>query len=344
MKKLLVTGAAGFIGSSFVRIALKQAYEIIVLDKLTYAGDLSNLSELLDQKQIHFVQGDIADRALVKKLLTEHQPQALINFAAESHVDNSISGPLPFIETNIRGVFELLEASREYFQTLQESKKQSFRFLQVSTDEVYGELGDTGYFTENSNYSPNSPYSASKASGDLLVRAWHHTYGLPTITTNCSNNYGPRQYPEKLIPLMIQNALSEKPLPVYGTGQNIRDWIYVDDHSRGILLALEKGRVGETYCFGGRSERTNLQVVHCLCEALEKLRPRSQGKYKDLIQFVTDRAGHDFRYAINDDKAQNELGFKREFRQFEEGLLATVEWYLQNSRWLDAIKEKRKKK
>lgn len=340
MKSLIVTGAAGFIGSSFVRIALQQGYKICVVDKLTYAGHTLNLEPLLSEKRIEFIQADIIDSSVITQAFQNFQPSAIINFAAESHVDNSISNPKAFLETNIMGVFNLLQCAREYYKSLSGDRKNNFRFVQVSTDEVYGQLGAEGYFTEQTSYAPNSPYSASKAGGDLLTRAWHHTYGLPTITTNCSNNYGPRQFPEKLIPLMITNALQNKKLPVYGNGLNIRDWIYVDDHSRGVLLALQKGRIGETYCFGGRSERNNLQVVHSICSALDKKVPRSNGSYSDLIQFVEDRSGHDFRYAIDDSKAQNELGFQREFKNFEDGLQSTVEWYLENSNWIEGIRRR----
>lgn len=338
MKSLIVTGAAGFIGSSFVRIALNNGYKVCVIDKLTYAGSRLNLEPLIHDKKIAFIQADIIDTAVVTKAIIDHKPTALINFAAESHVDNSIANPKAFLETNIMGVFNLLQCARDYFKNLKSEEKKQFRFLQVSTDEVYGQLGAEGYFTEQTSYAPNSPYSASKAGGDMLVRAWGHTYGLPTITTNCSNNYGPRQFPEKLIPLMISNALEGKKLPVYGTGNNIRDWIYVDDHSSGVLLALEKGKAGQTYCFGGRSERNNLQVVKSICGSLDKKRPRQQGTYSDLIQFVEDRSGHDFRYAIDDTKAQNELGFQRRFKNFEDGLESTIDWYLNNQTWLNNIK------
>jgi dTDP-glucose 4,6-dehydratase len=333
--RILVTGAAGFIGSAFVREAKAVGHQIAILDALTYAGHRENIESILDA-QCSFTQGDIADTELVSQLLKEGQAQAVVNFAAESHVDNSITGPRSFLQTNILGTFSLLEAARHYRAQLNAEQQASFRFLQISTDEVYGSLGDRGSFTETSPYQPNSPYSASKAAADHLVRAWHHTYGLPTITTNCSNNYGPRQFPEKLIPLMIQHALNGLSLPVYGQGANTRDWIHVEDHSRGVLLALEKGRPGETYCLGGRSERTNLQVVQAICATLQSVRPRSGG-YESLIEFVKDRPGHDWRYAIDDSKAVSELGFSRRYNSFEEGLKATVHWYLENQNWVRAV-------
>ncbi|NDG85531.1 MAG: dTDP-glucose 4,6-dehydratase, partial [Proteobacteria bacterium] len=310
MKSILVTGAAGFIGSNFVEIALAAGHKIVGYDALTYAGHRENVEEFEKNPHFAFVHGNILDQELFLKTLKTHSIDLVAHFAAESHVDKSITGPGAFIETNVNGTFSLLTAARAYYEGLAGAKKDGFRFLHVSTDEVFGELGPTGKFSETTPYAPNSPYSASKAASDLLVRAWHHTYGLPTIITNCSNNYGPRQFPEKLIPHMIFCALQGKPLPVYGKGENIRDWIHVKDHARGVLLALEKGRVGDTFCFGGNSERKNLEVVHALCAALDELRPRAGGKsYRELITFVTDRPGHDFRYAIDDSKAQRELGY-----------------------------------
>jgi dTDP-glucose 4,6-dehydratase len=336
----LVTGGCGFIGSAFVRQQIALGRKVVVLDALTYAGHKENLENVQGPGKLEVVIGNICDGALVSRLLKEHQVGALVHFAAESHVDRSISAPSDFFETNIRGTFVLLNAALDYYKNLPAGSAlaQNFRYLQVSTDEVYGSLGATGKFHEELPYQPNSPYSASKASGDLLVRAWHHTYGLPTITTNCSNNYGPRQFPEKLIPHMIHCALTNRPLPVYGDGGNIRDWIHVEDHARGVALALEKGRPGETYCFGGDSERNNLDVVKSICTTLDSLRPRTDGKpHSSNIQFVTDRLGHDRRYAIDDTKAMRELGFKREYRHFEDGLKATIEWYLQNDLWREQV-------
>lgn len=337
-RHLLVTGAAGFIGSAFVRIALEQGYRITVLDALTYAGHIENLQPVLSADKCQLIEGKIQDFDFVTKLFAREKFDGVINFAAESHVDNSISGPRAFIETNLLGTFSLLEAARKHFAGLASDLRADFRFLHVSTDEVFGELGPTGKFSESTPYAPNSPYSASKAGSDHLVRAWHHTYGLATITTNCSNNYGPRQFPEKLIPRMITNALEGKPLPVYGNGMNIRDWIHVEDHATGVLLAFEKGVAGETYCFGGDSERNNLQVVHAISTILDKLAPRADGKkHESAIQFVTDRAGHDFRYAIDDLRAQKELGFQRRYQNFEQGLEQTVKWYLENKKWVTAV-------
>lgn len=337
-KQILVTGAAGFIGSTFVRVAQEKRYKVTVLDSLTYAGHLENLTEPLAQGSLEFIQGDIRDFELLDSLFSKKEFTGIINFAAESHVDNSISGPRVFVETNVVGTLNLLEVARKYWSGGGDRDR---RFLQVSTDEVFGALGDVGQFSESTPYRPNSPYSASKAGADHLVRAWFHTYGLPTVTTNCSNNYGPRQYPEKLIPVMIQNALLGRPLPVYGKGLNVRDWIHVEDHSRGVLLAFEKGRAGESYCFGGNSERTNLQLVQSLCSIMDELAPRQDGqKHKNGIQFVQDRAGHDFRYAIDDSRARSELGFVRKFADFEQGLRQTVEWYIQNQAWVRAVQKK----
>lgn len=350
-QRLIVTGAAGFIASSFVRQRLTEGDSVFVLDKLTYAGHLENLgplsgadcSQLANAKGGHyeFVHGSISDGELVSYLFDRFRPDAILNFAAESHVDNSISSPGEFIQTNINGTFELLNRSLAYFKSDKNSAGANFRFLHVSTDEVYGSLGPIGFFSETTAYAPNSPYSASKAASDHLVRAWFHTYGLPTITTNCSNNYGPRQFPEKLIPVMITNAVAGKPLPVYGDGGNIRDWIHVEDHCRGIHLALTKGKPGETYCFGGNAERNNLDVVNTICRELNSMAPRKDGKkYEEGIQFVTDRLGHDRRYAIDDTKAQKELGFKREYN-FETGLKATIAWYLEHQDWCKAVTKKK---
>lgn len=337
---VLVTGGAGFIGSCFVGMAVEKGWRVIVLDALTYAGHPENLSWVKPSAaggSYELVKGDIADGALVLELLRKHNIDAVVNFAAESHVDNSISGPAAFIDTNIVGTYRLLEAVREYWNALGEGKD-GFRFLQISTDEVYGSLGEEGKFTEETAYAPNSPYSASKAASDHLVRAWHHTYGLPVITTHCTNNYGPRQFPEKLIPVMITNALAGKKLPVYGNGSNVRDWIYVEDHCRGIMLALEKGRVGEPYDFGGGVEMSNLELVNIICAQLDSLRPRADGKkYAAQIAFVTDRLGHDQRYAIDDSKSRNELGFAQK-KPFEDMLRDTIQWYLDNQPWCEKVK------
>ncbi|HEU5046456.1 MAG TPA: dTDP-glucose 4,6-dehydratase [Rickettsiales bacterium] len=324
---ILVTGGAGFIGSAFVGQAVERGQKVIVLDALTYAGRRSNL-EWIDPAGYELVVGNIADGPLVDSLLRKHSIDAIVHFAAESHVDNSISKPVAFIETNIVGSYVLLEAAREYWNELKGTKKEQFRFIHVSTDEVYGALGETGKFDENTPKKPSSPYSASKAASDHLAHAWFATYGLPTIITNCSNNYGPRQFPEKLIPLTITNALAGKPLPVYGNGSNIRDWIHVEDHCDGVALALGKGIPGETYCFGGNSERRNIEVVNQICRILDRLRPAKSGaSYASQITFVRDRLGHDYRYAIDDTKAQQQLGFRRKY-DFEAGLESTVEWYL----------------
>lgn len=337
-KNLLVTGAAGFIGSTFVRQALANKYQVTILDALTYAGHRENLEEVLDPTNCVLVEGDIRNPDFLRRLFAENSFSGVLNFAAESHVDNSILGPQSFIETNLLGTFHLLEAARGAWTKMNAEQKSGFRFLHVSTDEVFGELGPTGHFTEETAYDPNSPYSASKAGSDHLVRAWHHTYGLPTLITNCSNNYGPRQFPEKLIPRMITQALKGEKLPVYGRGQNIRDWIHVEDHSAGILLAFEKAQPGATYCFGGNCEMNNLDVVKMICQILDEKSPRPDGKSHSVgIEFVTDRAGHDFRYAIDDRKAQRELGFQRRYANFEQGLRQTVEWYLQNSSWIERV-------
>jgi dTDP-glucose 4,6-dehydratase len=335
---ILVTGGAGFIGSNFVIDWLRAGDEPVVnLDKLTYAGNLANLAGLAADRRHVFARGDIGDRALVEKLLAEHRPRAIVHFAAESHVDRSIHGPGEFVKTNVVGTFELLEAARGHWQALQGAERDAFRFLHVSTDEVYGTLSeDDPAFSETTPYAPNSPYSASKAGSDFLVRAYHHTYGLPTVTTNCSNNYGPYQFPEKLIPLMIANALEGKPLPVYGDGRQVRDWLYVSDHCSAIREVLARGRLGETYNIGGNSEKKNLEVVHALCDALDAARPRS-GSYRELVQFVTDRPGHDRRYAIDARKIRAELGWLPA-ETFESGLAKTVRWYLDNAEWVAQVK------
>ena len=340
--KILLTGAAGFIGSAFARLALAKGHQVIVLDKLTYAGHLENLSDIQD-KNFSFIQGSITNEDLVLKLLKENKINRVVNMAAESHVDNSIHSPKEFMETNIMGTYNLLNCSLNYFKSLDENEKKSFRYLQVSTDEVFGSLGNTGKFSETTSYNPNSPYSASKASADHLVRAWFHTYHLPTIITNCSNNYGPRQFPEKLIPTMITHALALRPLPVYGQGENIRDWIHVEDHCQGVMMALESGVPGESYCFGGNAEIKNLDLVKRICHILDEIRPRNdKKKYDELISFVTDRPGHDWRYAIDDTKAQRDLGFKRKFTSFDEGLKSTILWYLDHQKWVEAVSKKNK--
>lgn len=336
-KNLLVTGGAGFIGSAFVRLAIEQGYKVIVLDALTYAGHLKNISDVLSDDQCVFIHDRIENYSKVIELLKKHSISAVVNFAAESHVDNSISSPTAFVDTNIKGTFILLEAVREYLSS--SNNHQNFRYVQVSTDEVYGTLTDEGFFTESTPMAPNSPYSATKAAADLLVRAWFHTYKIPTITTNCSNNYGPRQFPEKLIPRMIQNAISGEILPVYGQGLNVRDWIHVEDHVQGILLALEKGQPGETYCFGGASERTNIHVVQEICKYLNKIRTKQTGSYELQIRHVEDRKGHDYRYAIDDSKAMSQLGFSRKYKSFEDGLKSTIDWYLSNENWFDSLKK-----
>lgn len=336
---LFITGAAGFIGGNFVLDWLAHHDEpVIVLDKLTYAGNPATLARYLNDPRLTLVEGDIADRALLASLFEAHRPRAILNFAAESHVDRSIHGPGDFIQTNVVGTFELLEATRAYWLNLPADEQASFRFLHVSTDEVYGSLGaDDPAFTELNRYEPNSPYSASKAASDHLVRAWHHTYGLPVLTTNCSNNYGPYQFPEKLLPLMTLNALAGKALPVYGDGQNVRDWLYVLDHCRAIQRVLAAGRVGEVYNIGGWNEKTNLEVVHALCDILDRLSPRADGEsYRSQITFVTDRPGHDRRYAIDASKIERELGWRPD-ETFETGLEKTVSWYLSNTDWTDQV-------
>jgi dTDP-glucose 4,6-dehydratase len=332
---LLVTGGAGFIGSAFVRhMAATTVTPLVVLDALTYAGNLANIAEASASGKVQFVKGSITDGPLVARLLADHRIEAVVNFAAESHVDRSIHGPGEFIQTNIVGTYTLLEAARAHWGSLSGRSKEQFRFLHVSTDEVYGSLGpqDPG-FSETTPYQPNSPYSASKAASDHLVRAWHHTYGLPVLTTNCSNNYGPYHFPEKLIPLLIANCLAGKALPIYGDGSNVRDWLYVEDHCEAIAQVLARGRLGETYNVGGNSERTNLQVVHTVCDILDSLAPSAQGSYRRLITFVKDRPGHDARYAIDATKIRTELGWAPK-ESFETGIRKTVAWYLSHQEWV----------
>ena len=337
---IVVTGGAGFIGSNFVLdwLANPKAEGIINLDKLTYAGNLSTLAPLAKDPRHIFIKGDIGDSALVTNLLQEHRPRAIINFAAESHVDRSIHGPADFIQTNILGSFNLLECTRTYWNSLPTEEQQQFRFLHVSTDEVYGSLGASeAAFKEATAYEPNSPYSASKAASDHLVRAWFHTYGLPVLTTNCSNNYGPYHFPEKLIPLVILNALNGKPLPIYGDGMQVRDWLYVGDHCAAIRRVLEKGALGETYNVGGWNEKANLEVVKTICAILDELRPRPNGgSYAEQIRFVTDRPGHDRRYAIDASKLERELGWKPA-ETFASGIRKTIEWYLANPEWVAGV-------
>ena len=336
---ILVTGGAGFIGSNFVLDWLAESQEIVVnLDLLTYAGNLENLETVKDDPRHIFVRGDIGDSVFVTSLLNQHQPRAVLNFAAESHVDRSIHGPEDFIQTNVVGTFHLLESVRAYWDGLKGDRKENFRFLHVSTDEVYGTLGPKDApFTETTPYAPNSPYSASKAASDHLVRAYHHTYGLPVLTTNCSNNYGPYHFPEKLIPLVILNALNTKSLPIYGDGQQIRDWLYVGDHCSAIREVLAKGTLGETYNIGGWNEKANIDVVKTICGILDELKPRADGKsYVDQITYVKDRAGHDRRYAIDASKVERELGW-RPAETFDTGIPKTVQWYLDNPVWIEGV-------
>ena len=332
---ILVTGGAGFIGSNFILQRMQDGKTSIVnLDKLTYAGNLHNLDRITGDPRHEFVRGDIGDRNLVRELMGKHQPQAIVHFAAESHVDRSIRGPDDFIRTNVDGTFALLEETRAYWTALEEGDRKRFRFLHVSTDEVYGSLGSGDPpFSETTPYAPNSPYSASKAASDHLVRAYHHTYGLPTLTTNCSNNYGPFQFPEKLIPLMILNARNGKPLPVYGDGKNVRDWLYVEDHCEAIAVVLRGGRPGESYNIGGWNEKPNMEIVETICDLVDESSPRSSGSRRELITFVTDRPGHDRRYAMDARKIERELGWKPK-ETFETGIRKTVRWYLENDSWV----------
>ncbi len=346
METMIVTGGAGFIGSNFVRLALARTEaRVVVMDKLTYAGNRQSVADVEKHPRFVFVHADIADRAVVDVIYRDYQPTSVVNFAAESHVDRSIDGPRVFIETNINGTFELLDAARLYVAQLDAATRERFRFLHVSTDEVYGTLGPSGLFSEETPYAPNSPYAASKAAADHLVRSSHETYRLPTLITNCSNNYGPYQFPEKLIPLMILNALEGKSLPIYGDGGNIRDWLFVEDHCEGILLVLRKGQVGEKYNIGGVNERTNMEVIDHLCGALEALRPASRNpalrargftSYTDLKTFVPDRPGHDRRYAIDTTKIRTTLGWTPRY-DFEQGLAQTVRWYLEHRDWCEAV-------
>ena len=346
MSTWIVTGGAGFIGCNFVRMALERSdADVVVIDKLTYAGNLQSLEDVASDPRFHFVKADIADADAVEQIFREHRPGAVLNFAAETHVDRSIDGPADFVRTNVVGTFTLLEAARQHVAKLESTARESFRFLHVSTDEVYGSLGPTGAFQETTPYEPNSPYSASKAGADHLVRAYTETYGLPALITNCSNNYGPYQFPEKLLPLMILNAVEGLPLPIYGDGGNVRDWLHVEDHCAGIALALRRGKLGESYNLGGSSEKTNLEVVDTLCRILERVRPaganpamqkNNVARYEELKTFVDDRLGHDRRYAIDASKARTDLGWNPAYR-FEAGMEATVGWYLANREWCEAV-------
>ena len=336
MKNILVTGGAGFIGSNFIPYFLEKNLEVRVinLDLLTYAGDLDNLKEVDGNPRYEFIKGDVCDRDLVEAIFQKYSIQGVIHFAAESHVDNSISGPEAFVQTNVNGTFTLLDVTRKFWMEAPFQKKSEYenaRFHHISTDEVYGTLGETGLFTETTPYAPNSPYSASKASSDMLVRSYFHTYGMDVVTTNCSNNYGPKQHDEKLIPTIIRKALAEESIPIYGDGKNIRDWLYVLDHCKGIDLVFHKGKSGEVYNVGGRNERNNLQIVNRICEILDEKVPRKKGDYQDLITFVKDRPGHDMRYAIDATKLENELGWKAE-EDFDSGILKTIDWYLAKER------------
>ncbi len=332
--KLIITGGAGFIGSAVIRLLMEESdITVINVDKLTYASSLVPLAIYNDNPRYHFEQVDICDRSALREIFLKYQPNAVMHLAAESHVDRSIEGPEPFVNTNIVGTFNLLEVSRAYWSTLSDDLKSEFRFHHVSTDEVFGSLGDTGFFREDSHYHPNSPYSASKAAADHLVRAWCHTYDLPIVITNCSNNYGPFQFPEKLIPLMLLNAIENKPLPIYGSGSNVRDWLYVEDHARALWLVLRKGEVGESYNIGSFCEKTNLEIVQTICSILDELKPRDDERsYSSLITFVADRPGHDLRYAIDATKISTELAWKPK-ESFESALRKTVQWYLKNLPW-----------
>jgi dTDP-glucose 4,6-dehydratase len=338
IERLIVTGGAGFIGSALVRLIIKKSSRhVLNIDKLTYAGHLESLETITDSEQYSFAKVDICDSKEIRQLFKQYQPDAIIHLAAESHVDRSIDGSAEFIATNINGTHTLLEEARHYWNGLESESKDNFRFLHVSTDEVYGELGEEGYFTEETPYDPRSPYSSSKASSDHLVRAWYHTYGLPTIITNCSNNYGPYQFPEKLIPVVILKALQGEEIPVYGTGKNIRDWLYVDDHAKALLKVVSEGVPGQTYNIGGHNEKQNIDVVHVICDTLNELKSKDTS-YRDQITFVTDRPGHDFRYAIDASKIEEELGWTPE-ETFETGIKKTIQWYLDNINWCEVVTE-----
>ena len=339
--KVLVTGGAGFIGSAVCRHLITHGSAVVNIDKLTYAANLASLNSVADSPQYAFHKLDICDRDGVEAVLHREQPDGIMHLAAESHVDRSITGPAAFITTNIVGTYTLLEAARAYWERLPGARKERFRFLHVSTDEVFGSLGDEGAFTETTPYDPSSPYSASKAASDHLAVAWHRTYGLPVVLSNCSNNYGPFHFPEKLVPLMITNALLGRPLPVYGQGKNVRDWLFVDDHARALAAILERGTLGESYNVGGRSELSNLEVVHAICDRLDELQPRADGApYRSVIKFVTDRPGHDFRYAIDPDKIEREIGWRAK-ESFDTGLEKTIGWYLDNESWWRPLRETR---
>ena len=336
--KILITGGAGFIGSNLVRFIIKNSeHTVINIDKLTYAGNLISLKDIEDNSKYTFEKADICDFDRIKNIFEEYNPDAIMHLAAESHVDRSIDGPSDFINTNIVGTYNMLQISYNYYKKLDSEKKKKFRFLHISTDEVFGSLGKEGFFTEVTPYSPRSPYSASKASSDHLVRAWYHTFGLPTLITNCSNNYGPYQFPEKLIPVVILNAINGKRIPVYGKGDNVRDWLYVEDHVRAMLKVLESGKIGETYNIGGNCEKTNLEIIYTICNILDKISPLEKtSKYNDLITFVQDRPGHDKRYAIDPGKIERDLNFSPEY-SFEKGIELTVKWYLTNLNWCNAV-------
>ncbi len=336
-KTIAVTGGAGFIGSALVRMLIEHtSHTVVNIDRLTYAGHLESLETVSGSPRHHFEKVDICDADEIRRIFTRHRPDALIHLAAESHVDRSIDGSAEFIRTNIVGTHVLLEESRRYVQGLHPSEKEAFRFLHVSTDEVYGSLGEEGLFTEQTPYDPRSPYSASKAASDHLVRAWFHTYGLPVLITNCSNNYGPYQFPEKLIPVVILNALRGREIPVYGKGENVRDWLFVEDHARALITVLEKGAPGETYNIGGHNEKRNIEVIHTICDTLDEIRPRSTGSYREQITFVIDRPGHDFRYAIDAEKIKADPGWSPK-ESFETGIRKTVAWYLDNTAWCEAV-------